>query len=65
MRENAADLNETEQRVIAERFGEQPKTLEQVGVIVGVTKERIRQIQNKALTKLRGQKDRILGIPTT
>ena len=31
----------------------QPLTLEQVGKIIGVTKERVRQIQNKALTKLR------------
>ena len=29
------------------------KTLEQVGVIIGVTKERVRQIQNKALKKIR------------
>ena len=40
------------------RFGldsEQPSplTLEQVGQIIGVTKERVRQIQNKALEKIR------------
>ena len=29
------------------------KTLEQVGEMIGVTKERVRQIQNKALGKLR------------
>ena len=28
-------------------------TLEQVGKIIGVTKERVRQIQNKALNKMR------------
>ena len=28
-------------------------TLEQVGQIIGVTKERVRQIQNKALEKIR------------
>ena len=28
-------------------------TLEQVGQIIGVTKERVRQIQNKAMEKLR------------
>jgi DNA-directed RNA polymerase sigma subunit (sigma70/sigma32) len=30
-----------------------PLTLEEVGQIIGVTKERVRQIQNKALTKIR------------
>ena len=30
-----------------------PKTLEQVGHIIGVTKERVRQIQNNALKKIR------------
>lgn len=59
---NLADLSEVERTVITERFalgrdvdgGEDgPKTLEQVGRIVGVTKERIRQIQNNALRKMR------------
>ncbi len=58
---NRADLNEVEMTVIRERFalgvpeseGPSPKTLEQVGAIIGVTKERVRQIQNKALGKLR------------
>ncbi len=30
-----------------------PKTLEQVGHVIGVTKERVRQIQNNALKKIR------------
>ena len=30
-----------------------PMTLEQVGKLIGVTKERVRQIQNKALEKIR------------
>lgn len=60
---NSAALNEVEQTVIRARFaldaepapGEPPKakTLEQVGEMIGVTKERVRQIQNKALEKLR------------
>jgi len=29
-------------------------TLEQVGKLLGITRERVRQIQNKALNKLRG-----------
>ena len=57
---NRADLNEMEQTVIRERFAlegggnaEKPRTLEQVGTMIGVTKERVRQIQNKALKKIR------------
>ena len=48
-----------EQTVIHHRFGlgakpgTPPLTLEQVGQIIGVTKERVRQIQNKALEKVR------------
>ena len=58
--ENRAALNDVEQTVIRERFAldaeslpAKPKTLEQVGEMIGVTKERVRQIQNKALRKIR------------
>ncbi len=56
---NEADLSEVEKTVIFHRFGLEgdenipPLTLEQVGQIIGVTKERVRQIQNKALEKIR------------
>ena len=57
---NLANLNEVEHTVIRERFALAPtsdsdrhKTLEQVGLIIGVTKERVRQIQNKALQKIK------------
>jgi len=55
---NLADLSSVEQTVIRRRFNWQqaedaPLTLEEVGQIIGVTKERVRQIQNKALTKIR------------
>jgi RNA polymerase primary sigma factor len=55
---NLADLSDTEQTVIRRRFNwqqqeEHPLTLEEVGQIIGVTKERVRQIQNKALAKIR------------
>jgi len=55
---NLADLSGIEQTVIKQRFNwdqqqETPLTLEEVGRIIGVTKERVRQIQNKALLKIR------------
>lgn len=55
---NLADLSDTEQTVIRRRFNwqqeeESPLTLEEVGKIIGVTKERVRQIQNKAMLKIK------------
>lgn len=60
---NLANLNDVEEVVIRARFAlDEPspeaaelrgKTLEQVGEMIGVTKERVRQIQNKALSKLK------------
>ena len=49
-------LSERESGVIAMRFGlkdGQPKTLDEIGRRYGVTRERIRQIEAKALRKLR------------
>ncbi|MFA4827380.1 MAG: RNA polymerase sigma factor RpoD [Candidatus Shapirobacteria bacterium] len=49
-------LDEREAKVLSLRFGlcgETPKTLEEVGKIFNVTRERIRQIEAKALRKLR------------
>jgi RNA polymerase primary sigma factor len=57
--DNRAALTDVERTVIEHRFGlesgenEKPMTLEQVGQIIGVTKERVRQIQNKAMEKIR------------
>lgn len=49
-------LSDRERRVLEERFGlkdGRPKTLEEVGKMFAVTRERIRQIEAKALRKLR------------
>lgn len=49
-------LDERERKIIDERFGlngRKPLTLEEVGREFGVTRERIRQLQNSALTKMR------------
>jgi len=50
-------LPERERKVIELRFGlkgEHPRTLEEVGREFGVTRERIRQIENNTLKKLEG-----------
>ena len=49
-------LRDDEKRVIILRYGldgEEPQTLESIGKLFGVTRERIRQIEQKALNKLR------------
>ena len=49
-------LGEQEQKVVRMRFGlddDTPKTLEEIGKVFGVTRERIRQIEAKAIRKLR------------
>jgi RNA polymerase primary sigma factor len=59
-------LNPRERKIISQRFGldgGEPKTLEDVGKEFGITRERIRQLQNIALAKLRhalSQKEKIL-----
>ena len=56
IREVLTTLDEREQQVIALRYGlgsNKPKTLDEIGKIFGLTRERIRQIEDKALRKLR------------
>lgn len=53
---NSPSFTERERQVISLRFGlngDQPRTLEEVGYMFGVTRERIRQIESKALLKFK------------
>lgn len=52
-------LSRREARIIRLRFGldgEGPHSLEETGRLLGITRERVRQIQEKAMAKLRNQK---------
>ncbi|MCX4701221.1 sigma-70 family RNA polymerase sigma factor [Streptomyces sp. NBC_01373] len=54
-------LTERERHVVIRRNGldgDEPDTLEDIGVVFGVTRERIRQIESKVKWKFRGQLDR-------
>jgi RNA polymerase primary sigma factor len=61
VREVLATLTGRESEILALRFGLEggaPRTLEEVGAQIGVTRERIRQIQDQALKKLRSELER-------
>jgi RNA polymerase sigma factor (sigma-70 family) len=54
--DNSCNLTDLETRILAQRFPEDPEsrqTFLEIGATVGLSKERVRQIQNIALQKLR------------
>ena len=54
------DLDEKEREVIRTRFGldgEEPKTLQEIGESMGLSRERIRQIESRAKEKLRRSRE--------
>ncbi len=56
VRQVLATLDEREQQVIRLRFGlddGQPRTLDQIGKLFGLSRERVRQIEREVMTKLR------------
>lgn len=55
-----SELTIREKKIIKLRFGlsgECPLTLEEIGSLLGITRERVRQIQNKSINKLRTFKE--------
>jgi RNA polymerase primary sigma factor len=60
MEDILSQLSEREMKIIQLRFGltgEGPLTLEETGKLLGITRERVRQIQEKATFKLRGLRE--------
>jgi RNA polymerase primary sigma factor len=54
--ESLSSLKEREAKILRLYFGldgEDPMTLEQIGALLGITRERVRQIKEKALSRLR------------
>ena len=52
-----SQLNEREQKIMRLRFGldgEEPLTLAEIGRQINVSRERVRQLESKAILKLRG-----------
>ncbi len=60
IKELLSTLPAREKKIISCRFGingEAPRTLEQLGEIMGYSKERIRQLEDSALTRIRARKE--------
>jgi RNA polymerase primary sigma factor len=60
LEQNLGELTELESRILSQRFPAQREdrlTFQEIGDAIGLSKERVRQIQNIALGKLRGALD--------
>ena len=56
-----AELSPREQRIVQQRWlAEEPETLEQLGVVFGVSKERVRQIEERAKKRVRARLEEIV-----
>ncbi len=56
LRDALGELSEKERQILSLRFGledDHPRTLREIGDALGISRERVRQIENQALTKLR------------
>lgn len=59
-----AELSPRERRIVKQRWlTEEPKTLEQLGAVFGVSKERVRQIEERAKRRMRERLEELVGEP--
>jgi RNA polymerase sigma-32 factor len=59
-----AELSPRERRIVKQRWlTDEPKTLEQLGVVFGVSKERVRQLEERAKKRMRARLEEIVGEP--
>ena len=64
VREVLAQLPDREEKVLRKRFGigtDEKQTLEQVGQVFNISRERVRQLENQALSRMR-HKEQIVGL---
>lgn len=59
-----AELSPREQAIVSQRWlTDEPETLEQLGVAFGVSKERVRQLEERAKKRMRARLEAIVGEP--
>ena len=64
LRQVVAELSPRERRIVRQRWlTDEPKTLEQLGEAFGVSKERVRQLEERAKRRMRERLEQIVGEP--
>ena len=64
LKQVVAELSPREQRIVSQRWlTDEPQTLEQLGVAFGVSKERVRQLEERAKKRMRARLEEIVGEP--
>jgi len=64
LRKVVAELSPRERRIVRQRWlTDEPKTLEQLGAAFGVSKERVRQLEERAKKRMKERLEQIVGEP--
>jgi len=64
LKQVVAELSPRERRIVRQRWlTDEPKTLEQLGAAFGVSKERVRQLEERAKKRMRERLQQIVGEP--